>query len=141
MHVHLTHESGLSFKAVSRDHELLSDQPRTNGGEDKGMTPPEWFLASLGSCVGFYAVKFCQARQLDSTQMRIEVEGSKSQARPIRIDAIEIRVCLPYALDDKHRKGLQRAVDACIIHNTLTHPPEMSTIIRDGVACREGDAP
>ncbi|MCB1043178.1 MAG: OsmC family protein [Acidobacteria bacterium] len=135
MHVHLTHESGLSFKAVSRDHEMVSDQPRTNGGEDKGMTPPEWFLASLGSCVGFYAVKYCEARDLDSRDLRIEVEGSKSTEKPIRIASIEIRVCLPFELSERHRAGLKRAVDSCIIHNTLTHAPNLTTLVRDGCDC------
>jgi hypothetical protein len=30
-----------------------SDQPVENGGDDSAMTPPELFLASLGSCAAF----------------------------------------------------------------------------------------
>ncbi|MGF1570800.1 MAG: hypothetical protein ACFCVD_22450 [Nodosilinea sp.] len=30
----------------------------------------------------------------------------------------------------RYQKGLGRAVDTCIIHNTLTHPPTMVTETR-----------
>ena len=32
-------------------------------------------------------------------------------------------------LSDHHQQGLRKAVDVCIIHNTLMHPPRMTTQI------------
>jgi uncharacterized OsmC-like protein len=96
------------------------------------MTPPEWFLASLGSCVGFYAVKYLQARGLDATGLSINVSAQKTTNSPARLDHLKIHLNSPIALDDRHQAGLQRAVDACIIHNTLTHPPQITTQITMG---------
>jgi putative redox protein len=51
-------EKGFLFKAACRGHEALADQPEKDGGTDKAMTPTELFIASLGSCIGYYAARF-----------------------------------------------------------------------------------
>jgi len=55
---------GLKFLARSRKHGVIFDQPHEEGGEDKGMTPVELFIASLGSCVGTYLVWFCERHKI-----------------------------------------------------------------------------
>jgi putative redox protein len=40
------------FGVRIRGHELVSDQPREDGGEDTGPTPTELFIAGLAACVG-----------------------------------------------------------------------------------------
>ncbi len=50
MQVNVSHQDGLQFIASARSHQIVSDQPFDNGGCDRGMTPPEWLLAALGSC-------------------------------------------------------------------------------------------
>lgn len=130
MQVSVDYKGKLQFKAIARNHRILSDQPVENGGEDAGMTPPEWFLASLGSCVGFYAVQYCQARGLDASGLKIEVSAQKTVDKPARLDDILIDLVLPIALDPKHQRGLRLAVDACLIENTLTHSPRITTRLK-----------
>ncbi len=129
MEVRVTYQNGVQFQAESRGHRILSDQPWDNHGQDQGMTPPEWFLASLGACVGFYAVKYLEARQLDPRGLEVVVTADKVE-HPARLDNICIRVKTGIPLDERQQKGLEKAVDACIIHNTLTHPPKMTTEIQ-----------
>jgi putative redox protein len=129
MLVDISYKSNLQFQAAARGHVITSDQPQSNGGEDTGMTPPELFLAALGSCVGVYAVKYCQARGLDATGLNVEVSAQKTTDTPIRLDDIEIHLSLPITLNDRHQKGLEKAVNACLIHTTLTHPPKITTQI------------
>ena len=128
MDVQVTYQNGVKFKASCRGHEILSDQPLNSYGQDTGMTPPEWFLASLGACVGFYAVKYLEARHLDTSGLDISVTADKV-TDPLRIDHIHIQVKTSVPIESRHQKGLERAVDACIIHNTLSHPPTMTTEI------------
>ncbi|MDV2994476.1 MAG: hypothetical protein N4J56_004130 [Chroococcidiopsis sp. SAG 2025] len=129
MRVDISYKSNLQFQAAARGHVITCDQPHSNGGEDTGMTPPELFLSALGSCVGFYAVKYCQTRNLDATGLKIEVSAQKTTDIPIRLDEIEIHLSLPISLSNRHQKGLENAVNACLIHATLTHPPEIMTQI------------
>ncbi|MFQ4136098.1 OsmC family protein [Nodosilinea sp. PGN35] len=128
MDVQITYQNGVKFQASCRGHTIVSDQPLDSFGQDKGMTPPEWFLASLGACVGFYAVKYLEARHLNTSGLNISVTADKV-TDPLRIDQIQIQVKTSAPIDPRHQKGLERAVDACIIHNTLTHPPTMTTEI------------
>jgi putative redox protein len=139
MQIHINYAKNLQFQASAREHNILGDQPIESGGDDVGMTPPEWFLASLGSCIGFYAVKYCQARELDATGLSIDVSAQKPADPPARLDDIQICLSLPIDLGDRHRQGLEKVVNACLIHNTLTHPPTITTQILDGSISRTTD--
>jgi putative redox protein len=129
MRVEVRYKTHLQFQAIARGHEILSDQPLDNGGNDAGMTPPEWFLASLGSCAGFYVVKYLQTRGLNAAGLSIDVSAKKTTDSPARLDDIEIRLSLPIILDNHHQQGLRKAVEVCIVHNTLMHTPKVTTQI------------
>src|SRR5579871_1665445 len=58
LEVLVNHLGDVQFEVKARNHVLYCDQPAENGGYDEGMTPPELFLASLGTCAGFYAVQY-----------------------------------------------------------------------------------
>jgi uncharacterized OsmC-like protein len=114
----------VSFVVKSRGHMVVSDQPEFNGGSDVGMTPPELLLASLGTCIGYYAAEFLAARDLPSDGLEIQVEGEVVR-NPARIGRIEVRLTVPADLDKKHQETLMRTLSHCPIHNTLTHPAEV----------------
>jgi uncharacterized OsmC-like protein len=61
--------AGVRFEAEARGHKILCDQPADNGGSDAGMTPPEFLLASLGACAGYYAVQYLTARKLSGKRL------------------------------------------------------------------------
>jgi uncharacterized OsmC-like protein len=130
MHVDVIYQGQVKFEASSRGHKILTDQPLDNGGQDEGMTPPEWFLASLGSCIGFYAVKYLEARHLETTGLSISVTAQKTTSAPIYLDPIEIQIHVPIPLEQRHQQGLIKAADACLIHNTLTQHPTVVTHLR-----------
>ncbi len=127
MQVDVTYQGQVKFEATSRGHRILTDQPLDNGGQDEGMTPPEWFLASLGSCIGFYAVKYLEARDLDTQGLSISVTAQKTPSAPIYLDPIEVQIHVPIPLEQRHQQGLMKAADACLIHNTLTQHPTVVT--------------
>jgi putative redox protein len=123
---------GHKFEAASRGHVIISDQPLDNGGCDSGMTPPELFLASLGTCAGYYASEYLRLRGLPDSDLEIRVSGSKGE-HPARFASLSIEVCSPH-LNDRHQHGIQRAVESCLIHKTLLHPPVVDiTVSSSGV--------
>lgn len=97
------------------------------------MTPPELLLASLGTCAGYYAVQYLQARSLPTQGLVIRVSAEKA-ASPARMAAFRVEVETPIAADDRHRDGLVRAVKKCLIHNTLLHSPEIDVVVGQGHA-------
>ncbi|MCP6623421.1 OsmC family protein, partial [Klebsiella pneumoniae] len=41
---------------------IPTDQPVESGGEGTAPSPYDYFLASIGTCAGFYVLAFCQQR-------------------------------------------------------------------------------
>lgn len=128
MEVQIRHTQGVEFLATTRGHEFVCDQPRENGGGDAGMTPPELMLASLGTCAGYYALQYLQARKLPNDGLLVRVEAEKASA-PARLGKFRIELTAP-AVGPHHEEGLLRAMRSCLIHNTLQRAPEMETVVR-----------
>jgi uncharacterized OsmC-like protein len=128
MEVKVRHLGNVKFEATTRGHRVVCDQPAENGGSDHGMTPPEFLLASLGTCAGFYAAQYLKARNLPSEGLEVAVHAEKAKL-PARLGQFRIEVLVP-GLDPKHEAGVHRAVQACLIHNTLLHAPAIETVVR-----------
>ena len=64
LEVRVEHLGDVQFEIEARGHKLISGQPREAGGFDEGMTPPEFFLATLGSCAGYYAADYLKRQSL-----------------------------------------------------------------------------
>lgn len=132
MQVRIQHLGNLKFEASTRGHGVISDQPASNGGSDTGMTPPEFLLAALGTCAGYYAAQYLKNHSLPTDGLDIAVTADKLKT-PARLGNFRLEVTAP-GLDEALQPGMLRAVQACVIHNTLTHPPEIETVINAPVA-------
>ncbi len=115
----------VKFAVHARHHTLICDQPADNGGTDEGITPPEFLLASLGSCAVFYAVQYLKARNLATSGVEAVVDAEKLKS-PARMGNFKIDVHCPVALTPEQQLGLVRSVHSCLIHNTLLSVPEIS---------------
>ena len=128
MEVRVDHLGDVQFEVTARGHKIFCDQPVEAGGYDEGMTPPEFFLASLGACAGYYARQYLKTRSLPEAGLAVRVTAGKVK-NPARVDDIRIIVEYPHEVDARHYDGLDKAVRACLIHNTLLHPPKITTEI------------
>jgi putative redox protein len=109
---------------------VVCDQPTEYSGADTGMTPPEFLLASLGTCAGYYAGQYLKAGSLDCPDLEIKVSAEKA-SQPARLASFHIEVLAP-SLDARHEAGLFRAVEKCLIHNTLLHTPAIEIAVHSG---------
>jgi putative redox protein len=107
----------------TRGHELRSDQPVEDGGDDSAPTPTELFVASLAACVAFYAQRFLRRHEM-STEGLVVTCGYTWAANPTRIGAIDLSVEAP-TLPAELRPAFSRVIDHCTVHNTLRQPPEV----------------
>jgi len=118
MEVSTTYMGGTKFEVKARGHRVICDQPADNGGDDAGMSPPEFLLASLATCAGYYAAQYLNARRLATDGLNVRVTAEKA-VQPARLASFLVEVNAP-SLDERHEAGLLRAVKACLIHNTLS---------------------
>jgi len=128
MEVTAEYAGGSRFEVDARGHRVVCDQPAENGGMDAGLTPPEFLLASLATCAGYYAAQYLNTRKLPTGGLRIKVAAEKAPA-PARLAKFTIAVHLA-DLDARHEAGLLRAVKACLVHNTLVSHPEIAIELR-----------
>jgi len=84
MQVTVLHLDHVRFAIRARQHVIHSDQPAENGGEDSAMTPPEIFLAGLGSCAAYYAAQFLLSRKLADHGLEVSVTAEKLKD-PVRL--------------------------------------------------------
>lgn len=124
MEITTKHLGRALFETRARQHVIQSDQPAENGGEDSAMTPPELFLAGLGSCAAYYAAQFLKVRKLADHGVEVSVTAEKLKD-PVRLGMFHIQVRSPIALTPDQVLGMERSVHRCLIHQTLLSNPEI----------------
>jgi len=125
MKMEVSHQQGFVFKASCNGHEVLTDQHAKEGGTDKALTPSELFVASLGTCIGVYAARFCQRHNLPTDGLKVLLDWTIVKD-PVRIGSIKAELHYPHEIPETEKKGLMRMAEACFVHETITHKPEIN---------------
>ena len=108
---------------TARGHHVVADQPLDDDGTDAAMTASELFLSGLGACAAYYAEEYLRVRALPDDGFEIRIAAQKGD-KPPRITKVQMEVIAP-GLTQRHRNGILRAVDACLLETTLHKPPEI----------------
>jgi putative redox protein len=95
-------------------------------------TPFALFLASIGTCAGFYVQEFCHKRGIPMEGLRI-VERTHSGANGL-IERIGLEIQLPADFPEKYRDSVMRAAELCTVKKHLERPPAIEVTTRAVVA-------
>ncbi len=116
--IHL--REGKRVDAEVDGYTIVTDQPRSNGGEGVAPDPFTLFLASIGTCAGFYVGAYCRARGIptDGIDLRQHVEKDAGG----RVTSIELRIAVPADFPAEQREGVLRAAASCKVKKTLAAP-------------------
>ena len=123
----ITFPGGVRVNAQYNGFETATDQPEKNGGENTAPAPFDLFLVSLGTCAGFYALRFCQQRELSVDGMQMSLKTVRNPETK-RLDRIEIILHLPHGFPEKYRNAIIRATDQCAVKKVLVDPPEIELV-------------
>src|SRR3954453_16813246 len=104
MELNARYAGGVKFEIAVRGHRVVCDQPVENGGADEGMSPPEFLLASLATCGGFYAAQYLKTRGLPADGLQVRVTAKKV-SHPARLGSFDLEVSVAN-LDERHEAGL-----------------------------------
>lgn len=124
MEMKIAYRSGKKFVATCRGKQLIIDQPLESGGTDEGMTPPEAFIASIGSCMGVYVLNYCRNANINPTDMILSIEWTKGK-NPARISKIKVEIKMPKGKIESRSEAILKVANHCLVHQTLLQPPEM----------------
>lgn len=122
--VHVEHQEGDRFGIAVRGHTLTVDQPADAGGEDTAPTPTELLVASLASCVAFYARRYLARHGLPTNGLGVDASFEMG-AHPARVSAVDVRLHLPDGVPESRRGPLLAVARHCTVHNTLEHAPDV----------------
>jgi ribosomal protein S12 methylthiotransferase accessory factor len=131
MDMKITFPGGKKVNAEYNGFTHLTDQPAAAGGDNTAPSPFELFLASLGTCAGFYVQSFCQQRGIDMAGIELR-QSMEWDARTHLIGLIRIEIVLPAAFPEKYRAAVVQAAQLCTVKKHLETPPkfDLFTTIR-----------
>ena len=115
------------------NHDLIFDQPSVvAGGEDRGPSPLDVLVLSVGACAHYFATVYLHARGISAADLTVEVESEKEHAPAPRIGRIALKVRVPPGLTAQQIVGIERAIWRCPAYGTLVHPPSVEIAVEVG---------
>jgi putative redox protein len=100
-----------------REHEVVSDEPEENGGDDAGPSPQELLAASLASCTAITMEMYAQRKGWEVGDLEVLVNYEPAQRGSPTKFQMEVR--LPKELPEDQRERLMQIAAKCPVHRTL----------------------
>ena len=113
----------LKVKAQIGDFSLDTDQPEKSGGDDTAPSPFTLFTASIATCAGYFALKFCKSRNIDTEGMSLQL-GYGWDKEQKKYPKMDIELTLPQGFPEKYKDAIIRAMDQCVVKKHILDPPE-----------------
>lgn len=128
MNIAVSFPGGAVVAADLDGHVVRTDQPLP-WGDDSAPAPFELFLASIATCMGYYALRFCQERKIPTEGMGLSLEAVRDEEKK-RVGSIGVTLTLPSGFPEKYREAIRRAVDLCSVKKHIFEPPAFSLTVR-----------
>jgi uncharacterized OsmC-like protein len=128
--VHVSHLGGDRFDIQVGGHTIRVDQPVRNGGDDTAPTPTELLVASLASCVAFYARRFLGRHGLSTDGLTVDAAYELAD-RPARVASMDLKLTVPPSTPEARLRALLAVATHCTVHNTLTEPPAIAITLSE----------
>ncbi len=124
-----TYKGEMLFECQMGNHTVVVDVPASMGGSDRAPTPPEIFVASLGSCVGAFVAQYCNRTGINAEGMTVDVTFDKAED-PTRLRNIKAIVNLPHGDYGARKDAILRVAEHCPVHETITTMEGLEIILR-----------
>ena len=122
MDMRIRFPGGKRVNATYKGFAIKTDQPTESDGEGSAPTPFDLFLASIGTCSGFYVLSFCQARNIPTEKITLVLKAERNEETKT-IAKIAIEILLPEEFPEKYTDQLVRVAEKCAVKKTLENPP------------------
>jgi ribosomal protein S12 methylthiotransferase accessory factor len=128
MDMKITFHGGKKVYAEYNGFTHKTDQPLAGGGENSAPSPFELFLASLGTCAGFYVLSFCQQRGIDTADIELGMVMDRDPQSHM-VSRVTIGIVLPASFPEKYRAAVVQAAQSCTVKKHLQNPPEFNVTV------------
>ena len=125
--IHIVLAGGKRVTANLRHCVIETDQPKEAGGTNTAPSPFDLFLASIGSCAGFYVQSYLQARNVSTEGVSLteQVEYDANGA----LASIRITIHLPPSIPETMHDAIMRAASTCTVKKILAKEPRLPILV------------
>lgn len=104
----------------------------TTAQDGPAPAPFDLFLASIGTCAGFYVARFCERRDIPLDGIRIRQTADRDPETRM-ITRIDVDIELPAAFPERYTDAVVRAAGTCSVKKHLARPPDVRVVSRRAV--------
>ncbi len=119
----VTFPDNLKVHAQVGGFTIETDQPEKSGGNNTAPSPFTLFAASIATCAGYFALKFCRARNLATEGMALKL-GYGWDKEQKKYPQMKVELTLPDGFPEKYREAIIRAMDQCVVKKHIIDPPD-----------------
>ncbi|MCX6163585.1 MAG: OsmC family protein [Ignavibacteriae bacterium] len=127
MQMEIILEDGKKVNANYNGHIIKTDQPVEFGGENSAPAPFDLFLASLGTCAGFYVKIFCKKRDIPTDNIKI-IQTMEYDEATHMVGKIKIDIKLPPDFPEKYKEAVINSANLCAVKKHLQNPPQFEVL-------------
>jgi ribosomal protein S12 methylthiotransferase accessory factor len=131
MDMKITFPGGKKVNAEYKGFIIKTDQSKHAGGEESAPEPFSYFLSSIGTCAGLYALSFCQQRDIPTENLVLTMKMQKNKNTGL-IERIDIEIQVPGTFPDQYKNALIRSASLCTVKKNLENPPSINIYVAKG---------
>ena len=122
----------------SDHHQLMSDEPKSVGGQDLGPSPYDLLLMALGACTSMTLRMYANHKKLPLDDVEVTLRHERIHAVDCehceetdgKIERITRELSVRGDLTDQQRQRLLEIADRCPVHRTLENRPHIETRLK-----------
>ena len=126
---------GYTTEVIAGSHLMVSDEPPSVGGDDRGPTPYGYLLSGLGACTAMTLRMYADYKKIPLEEVEVKLthdkihkkDGENSESSEGKIDQIKRKIKITGDLTPEQRKRLIEIADRCPVHKTIEGKPEILT--------------
>ncbi len=112
---------------TARNHTLIADEPKEEGGSDTGFAPYELLLASLGSCTAITLRMYANRKEWDLQQIDVKLNIEQTSTKEGKHTVFHRDIKLKGNLDDKQKERLLAIAKQCPVAKMLNGQIEIKS--------------
>ena len=121
--INVSFPGNLRVEAKVGEFVIATDQPERSGGDGTAPTPFALFATSIATCAGFFAVKFCRTRNIDTAGMKLRMTYDWDKEKK-RYPKMTLQLEPPKDFPAKYHAAILRSMDQCVVKEHIHNPPE-----------------
>jgi putative redox protein len=124
MEMEIRFPGGKRVEALFDEYTVTTDQPFADGGSGSAPSPFDLFLASIGTCTGYYVLSFCQKNNIPTEKMKLIARFLRNPTTHL-VENIHINIQVSQEFPQKYTNAVIKAAGVCAVKRHLEQPPQI----------------